>query len=171
MAVSLKQRSRNRQASAVVAALAIAFAVSCAFAGGATAPPSAATLLDPSGSSLVGVWKMSYDPQLQGVQEIDSHYLIILPGLSYIRIVDVGVRRLRVIEGGSLRIDGNRVTFVPGGFSDATGADARPPNPTAETLYYSPEEKVVFFDDRKTPAVRQTLRRDWTLNYSYARAF
>ena len=88
----------DSQASAVVVALAIVFAVSCAFAGGATAPPSAATLLDPSGSSLVGVWKMSYDPQLQGVQELDSRCLIILPGLSYIRIVDVGVRRLRLLR-------------------------------------------------------------------------
>ncbi len=171
MTTTARSRTGGRAAVAAALALAAALMMDVVFAAQPAAAPTAEAKVDAWGSNLVGVWKMSYDPSLQDVQEVDAAYLIVLPGLTYIRIYDVGVRRFRVIESGSVKVEGNQVKFVPGGFSDANGGPARPPYPTTETLYYSAEEKVVFFDDRWNLVARPTLRHAGTLNYGYARAF
>lgn len=117
--------------------------------------------------ALVGVWKMTYEPEAANrarVLEPSSGFLIFLPGGKYLEFrVDCCGPHAFMREPRPYRIDGAKVIVSR---ERANG------EPYESTLRYSAGEAVVFFDGvGAKPVTTSTLRVGKDLNYGYGKVY
>ena len=107
-------------------------------------------------SSVVGVWKMCFEPGLPGVDEPSSGYLILMPGGRYYEMrLDCCENEEPYKHSGTYSVKENAV--VISGWT---------------TLRFVPSARVVLFDDLGgTPLQLPVLAHERSLNYGYARVY
>ena len=118
-------------------------------------------------SELVGVWKICYEPDLEGVDEVSSGYLVLMPDGRYFEHREdccphpgdppnVGISNTYTIHE-------NEVTFQVRQ-DDGTEYELK--------MHYRTSAEVVLFDDLEGPAgTFPLLTHQGTLNYCYAKVY
>jgi len=111
-----------------------------------------------------GIWKMCYEPGLERVVEIDSGYLVLMPGGRY---YDVSASCCD-IEGPDWELGDYDVE------AEAIVLHRRRADGTAATmrLRHRPAVRAVFFDDPRGQPVRaEVLAAGESIDYGWCRAY
>jgi len=141
-------------------------------------PTASQEAKSPPKEKIAGLWRMCYEPGLEGVSEIDYGYLMLLPDARYVKMggangVVGGPRGVPsgpqwIMETGTYEIVGDGVVLhgtlrqAPDG--KATGGSFRP-----WALHYDAARAVVFGSQDKEPSRTSVLRPGPDANYGFAK--
>ena len=116
---------------------------------------------------LIGVWKVCYEPGLDGVSEIDAGYLIFMPDGKYFQLSEGCCRETDQPPPeprmGRYSTVGNTVTLV---------REGEGPGQQNTELIFTRDRNVVFFDNlRGSPLNTFVLHGRGGINYGFGKAY
>lgn len=119
--------------------------------------------------ALEGIWKMCYAPGLERVDEIDSGYLVLMPGGRYYEVTASCCALEEDPEPpywelGDYEREADGTVLLHGRRHDGT--------PLTIRLRHRPAVRAVFFDDpRGAPVQAEALTAGRSIDYGFCRAY
>lgn len=124
-------------------------------------------------AGIVGVWRVCYEPGMDGVSEPDAGYLVMLPGDRYTILQEVvapeGGSPL-VIESGTYDVQASTVVLHPSKRQGVSGGKAGGTHLNPRAMMYDASRSVVFWPEGvDSPITAPVLAPGPSANYGFAK--